>query len=57
MSLTTCDDGHQDIAYNHDWMGRGCPLCVAHKEIESLEEKIEKLEKQLEQLQEELDDE
>lgn len=48
MSLSICDDEHEEICYNHT-MYRDCPMCKLQKEIESLEDRIIELENQIEE--------
>ncbi len=45
MSLSICDDGHEEICYNHT-MDNVCPVCKLQKEIEDLEDRIQELENQ-----------
>lgn len=48
MSFDTCDNGHPEIVYLHQW-NKGCPLCEANETIEELEKEIAELQEQNEQ--------
>ncbi len=44
MSLTVCNESHEEIVYEVSHHLRGCPLCLANEQIFDLESKINELE-------------
>ena len=48
--MDVCGYGHDEIVYNE----RECPLCLANKEYNALEEKLADLEEQVAALKEEV---
>ena len=51
--MELCSDYHEEIVYE----GRRCPLCVANKTIEELEDKNRLLQEQLDDLESEKENE
>lgn len=49
--MDICSDGHSEIVYNE----RNCPLCIANKEIENLEEQIRLQQEKIEDLESEIE--
>ncbi len=52
MSLTVCDNSHEEIVYNHNIFKSGCPLCLANEIIDNLQENINLLESRIDELEE-----